>query len=102
MLALSIAAITGLRREWLRLLHAAAAALLLLATGPPVLKTWEALALAAGLLAIIFGECRRRWWRIPGAAALVLAMVGLKGALPRADIGCPRARCVSPGGRTRS
>jgi len=63
-----------------------AVALALLAAGPPVLETWETLALAAALLALVFGECRRGWWRIPAAAVLVLAAMGLKGALPRADI----------------
>jgi len=64
----------------------AAAALALPAAGPPVLETWEALALAAALLAIPFGGCRRGWWRIPAAVVLVLVAMGLKAALPRADI----------------
>lgn len=68
------------------LVKLAAALLLLPAAGPPVLETWEALALAAALLAIAFGDCRRGWWRIPIAATLVLAAMGLKGTLPRADI----------------
>jgi len=63
-----------------------AAALLLVAAGPPILDTWEALALAMGVLALVFGHCRPGWWRTAAAAALVLAVAGLKDALPRADI----------------
>lgn len=68
------------------LIRLAAALVLVLSAGPPVLETWEALALAAALLALVFGECRRGWWRLPTAAAVVLAALGVKGALPRADI----------------
>ncbi|OFW02333.1 MAG: hypothetical protein A3I61_19450 [Acidobacteria bacterium RIFCSPLOWO2_02_FULL_68_18] len=68
------------------LVKLAAAVLLLPAAGPPVLETWEALALAAALFVIVCGTCRRGWWRIPVAAAVVLATLGVKGALPRADI----------------
>lgn len=134
-LLLTIAALAGLRREWLLVLRAAmtgarhmagvwkrhrrapadsrdvfdaiawrasapspasgrmglairlgAAPVLVLAAGPPVLETWEALALAAALLALVFGDCRRGWWRLPAAAIVVLAALGVRGALPRADI----------------
>lgn len=63
-----------------------AGCLLLLAVGMPVLDTWRALFLAAGLLALVFGTSRTERWRLAAAASLVLAVVGLKAVLPRADI----------------
>jgi hypothetical protein len=56
------------------------------AIGIPILETWEALFLAASLLALVFGESKPGWWRLGAAAGLVLAVVGCKTVLPRADI----------------
>jgi hypothetical protein len=64
----------------------AAAALVLLAVGVPVLETWEALFLAASWLAIVFGTCRAGRWRSVAALTVVVAVVGLKVLLPRANI----------------
>lgn len=63
-----------------------AAALVVAAIGVPVLETWEALFLAAIFLALMFGELKPGRWRLGVAAGLVLAVVGLKSVLPRADI----------------
>src|SRR5438874_2997343 len=63
-----------------------AGALLVLAAGVPLLETWEALFLAAGLLALVTGTCRKEWWRLGAAVALVIAVIGIKAVLPRADI----------------
>ena len=60
--------------------------LLLVAVGLPVLETWESLVLAAGCLFLVFGAPRPGAWRLPAAIVLVLAVAGLKSALPRADI----------------
>ena len=65
---------------------AAAGTLLVLVAGAPLLETWEALLLVAGLLALVFGTCKPGWWRIWAAAGLVIAVIGIKGVLPRADI----------------
>ncbi|HEY3044888.1 MAG TPA: hypothetical protein VGJ39_12725 [Vicinamibacterales bacterium] len=64
----------------------AAAALLVLASGVPVLDTWKALFVAATWLALVFGSRRTGWWRLGAAAAIVLTVIGLKAILPRADI----------------
>jgi hypothetical protein len=61
-------------------------ALLVLAIGVPILETWKALFLAAGVLALVFGTCRSGWRRLGAAAAVVIAVIGLKSVLPRADI----------------
>lgn len=65
----------------------AAAALVLVAAGLPIFATWEVLAVAAGLLALVFSTARsgaRR--RIAVAATIALVVVGAKALLPRADI----------------
>lgn len=60
--------------------------LLVAAIGLPILETWASLLLAGGLIAVVFGRCRPGLWRLVTAAALVVAVVGVKGFLPRADI----------------
>jgi hypothetical protein len=69
-----------------RLRRAGAAVLVLLAIGAPVLETWEALCLGIGMLVIVFSVGRPEAWRLLAAALLVLVIVTLKAALPRADI----------------
>lgn len=64
----------------------AAASLITLALGPPILETWEAFVLGAALLAVVMGNSRRGWWRLPAAVAVVVVLVGLRVLLPRADI----------------
>ena len=63
-----------------------AAALLILATGVPVLDTWEALLLAVSALALVFSTCKAGWRRIGAATGVVITVIALKAALPRADI----------------
>lgn len=60
--------------------------LLLAAAGLPILETWKALLLALGVLVLVFSERRPGVWRLCAAAAVVLVVVGLKTALPAADI----------------
>ena len=62
------------------------ATLLILVTGVPVLKAWESLVVAAGLLVLVFGTCRAGRWRLAAATIIVLGLIGLKAILPRADI----------------
>ena len=56
------------------------------AIGLPVLDTWEALLLVASLFLVVFSAGRPERWRLAAAAAIVLAIVGVKAVLPRADI----------------
>ena len=63
-----------------------AAALVLMAIGVPVIETWEALFLGAIFMALVFGVSRPGWRRLAAAGVVVLAVVGLKDLLPRADI----------------
>ena len=60
--------------------------LLVAAIGMPVLDTWTTLLLAASVLALIVGvpTCDPR--RLCAAAVVVVALVAIKGLLPRADI----------------
>lgn len=60
--------------------------LLLAAVGVPILRTFEALVLGAGLLAIVSGNVHRDWRRFAGAALLVIVVAGISSALPRADL----------------
>ena len=63
-----------------------AGAMLVLAVGVPVLDTWKALLVAAGLLAVAFGTTTTRWRRVAAAAVVVVAVIAVKAQLPRADI----------------
>jgi len=63
-----------------------AGALLILATGVPVLETWEALLLAISALALVFSTCKPGWRPIGAATGVVIAVIALKAVLPRADI----------------
>jgi len=60
--------------------------LLLFAVGVPVLETWEAILLGSTSLAVLFGVPRRGYRYLAAAAVVVIACVGLKSLLPRADI----------------
>lgn len=60
--------------------------LVTLAVGVPILETWEALFLAATVMTLVFGVCRPGAWRLAAAVGVVIAIIGLKAALPRANI----------------
>ena len=64
----------------------AALCLLLAVIGLPILETWEALTLALGVLTVLLSDRRPGTWRLCAAAAIILAIVGAKALLPRADI----------------
>jgi len=68
------------------LVKSVAGGLVMVAIGVPILDTWEALLLAASLLAVIFGVAKPAPWRLVAAGGLVFAVLGLKAVLPRADI----------------
>ena len=63
-----------------------AACLVLLAIGVPVLDTWKVLFFGLTMLALVFGVGRPERKRLLVATLLVLTVVLLKAALPRADI----------------
>jgi hypothetical protein len=63
-----------------------AAFLAIIATGPPILKTWEALWLAALAFMLIFGTRRSGRWRLAVAIGIAISVLAAKGVLPRADI----------------
>lgn len=60
--------------------------LAVVAIGPPLLETWEALLLLAALLAVAAGSPILTWRRAAFAVAVVLVAAAVRGALPRADI----------------
>ena len=64
----------------------AAMCLLLAVMGLPIVETWEALALALGVLTLLCSESRPGTWRLCVAAGIVLTIVGGKALLPRANI----------------
>lgn len=59
---------------------------LVLVTGVPVIETWEAILLMAGVMALVFGTWRPGWSRVAAMAGIVALVIGLKALLPRADI----------------
>jgi hypothetical protein len=61
-------------------------ALLVAALGLPILDTWKTLLLAAGALALVFGESRSSWRRLAAAAAVAAALLAARATLPRGDI----------------
>src|SRR4051812_12446051 len=63
-----------------------AGGLLVLVLGVPLLDTWQALSLAAGGLALVFGTSKPGLWRVGAAAAVAAAVVAVTAVLPRADI----------------
>lgn len=64
----------------------AAAVLVVLSAGVPILEGWKALLVASAILAIGFGTGPVSRRRMAVAAAVVLTVGGLKALLPRADI----------------
>lgn len=84
--ALPGAAPADIRPPSRSLLKLGAAALAVMAAGLPIFETWEALAVTAAALAIVFSACRPGLWRLPVALMVVLTIVGIKTALPMADI----------------
>lgn len=63
-----------------------AAVIVVIAAGVPIIEAWKVFAVAGALLAIGFGRGRPRGRSLAVAAVVVLAVVGLKALLPRADI----------------
>lgn len=61
-------------------------ALLVTVIGVPILEAWETLLLAVCVMALIFGVPTPDLRRLGIAAAVVIAVLGMKAALPRADI----------------
>jgi hypothetical protein len=64
----------------------AAALLVLVAIGVPMLETWQAVLFALAMLVIVFSTARLDLRRFVAAAAIVLVIAGGKTALPRADL----------------
>ncbi len=64
-----------------------AGVLLVAVLGVPMVDTWRVLLLAAGLLAIGCSDVDSRGWRrVAAAAAIAMAVMAARSALPRADI----------------
>jgi hypothetical protein len=64
----------------------AVAALLAGSLGLPLIESWQALWFVGTLLAVLFGDVTRDRRRFVAAAALVAIGIGVRTALPRADI----------------
>jgi hypothetical protein len=59
---------------------------LVVVVGVPAIDTWQALLIGAGVLALVLGNVSGVWWRLAVASVAVVAIIGLKTLLPRANI----------------